>query len=226
MDKYADFISTVSHELRTPLTSIRGFSQTMLESWDKLGDADKKKFLKIIEEQSNRLIGLVENMLFTASNFILKEVDLKPAIESVVSVLKNQYPSRTFKNNVSEKFPAVLADKDKLQQVLTNLIENAAKYSDSDVTISAAQDNDFVSIEVIDTGVGIDEKDYERIFEKFSRIDNPFTRKTEGSGLGLYITKNIVDKMGGEISVTSGDKTVFKVRLPVSNLEARVRCNQ
>jgi signal transduction histidine kinase len=227
MDKYEDFISTVSHELRTPLTSIRGFSQTMLESWDKLDDVNKKKFLKIIEEQSNRLINLVENMLFTATNIILKDVPLKPVVETVVSVLKNQYPARNFKIDISEKLPAVLADKDKLQQVLTNLIENAAKYSDDDITISAAQSEDFISIKIIDTGVGIEKCDYGKIFQKFSRIDNPLTRKTEGSGLGLYITKNIVEQMGGNVGVNcNNNMTTFEVKLPVSSLEGRLQCSR
>ena len=92
-----DFISTVSHELRTPLTSIRGFSQTMLNSWDMLDDETKKKFLKIIEEQSNRLINLVENMLSVTKlqsekeNIIYKETNLKTIIEPVISVIKTAY---------------------------------------------------------------------------------------------------------------------------------------
>ena len=93
---YEDFISTVSHELRTPLTSIRGFSQTMLSSWDKLDDESKKKFLKIIEEQSNRLIHLVENMLSVTklqsanNHLVFNELDVKSSIEQVVSIIKNQ----------------------------------------------------------------------------------------------------------------------------------------
>ena len=102
MDNYEDFISTVSHELRTPLTSIRGFSQTMLASWDKLDDESKKKFLNIIVEQSNRLINLVENMLSvtklhnTKENLILKEFSIKQPIETVASIVKNQYKDKTF----------------------------------------------------------------------------------------------------------------------------------
>ena len=97
MNEYEDFISTVSHELRTPLTSIRGFSQTMLASWDKLDDESKKKFLKIIVEQSNRLINLVENMLSVTKlqgakeNLIYKEVSIKPVVEMIASIVKNQY---------------------------------------------------------------------------------------------------------------------------------------
>lgn len=230
MSDYEDFISTVSHELRTPLTSIRGFSQTMLNSWDKLDDADKKKFLKIIEEQSNRLIGLVENMLsitkLRSADLILKEVSVKPAVEAVVSLI-----NRKFLVEISDKTPAILADKDKFQQILMNLVENAAKYSDenSNITIRAENCGDFVSIKVINTGIGIDEADYERIFEKFWRPNNPLTRKVEGSGLGLFITKNLVEKMGGKITVASGGgMTTFEVLMPVSNIEqqARSKCAQ
>jgi len=236
---FDDFISTVSHELRTPLTSIRGFSQTMLNSWDKLDDDSKKKFLKIIEEQSNRLINLVENMLSvtklqsTKEHFIYKEVVIKPVVETVISVLKNQYSNRTFITEINEKTPPILADKDKFQQILTNLVENAAKYSDDNSTVIIKtgfnENSDFVSIKIINSGIGIDEEDYEKIFTKFSRIDNPLTRKVEGSGLGLYITKNIVEKMGGKISVNSKDNiTTFEVLMPVSNIEqqARAKCSQ
>ena len=106
-----DFISTISHELRTPLTSIRGFSQTMLTSWDKLDDESKKHFIKIIEEQSNRLINLVENMLSVTKlqsandNIILKEVAIKPLLETVISIIKNQYPQKNFELKINETIP-------------------------------------------------------------------------------------------------------------------------
>lgn len=235
---YEDFISTVSHELRTPLTSIRGFSQTMLNSWDKLDDESKKKFLKIIEEQSNRLINLVENMLSvtklnSAKDFVYTQVSIKPMLETVTAVVKSQYTSHKFELHLNDKIPSILVDRDRFQQIMTNLIENAAKYSDDNSSVivktgfTAA--NDFVSIKVIDKGVGIKEEDYERIFTKFSRIDNPLTRKVQGSGLGLYITKNLVEKMNGKISVISKDgETTFEVLMPAGSLEeqARSKCRQ
>lgn len=234
---YEDFISTVSHELRTPLTSIRGFSQTMLASWDKLDDKSKKKFLKIIVEQSNRLISLVENMLSvtklqnTKDDLIYKEISIKPLIEMVTSIVRNQYKDKIFNIEISDKTPCILADKDKFQQIMTNLIENAAKYGDenSTITIKANLQEDFVSIKVINTGIEIPEQDYDKIFTKFSRIDNPLTRKVQGSGLGLYITKNLVEKMCGKIFVKSENKqTTFEVLLPTANIErqAREKCSQ
>lgn len=237
MNNYEDFLSTVSHELRTPLTSIRGFSQTMLNSWDKLDDESKKKFLKIIEDQSNRLIALVENMLSVTKlqsekdNFVYKEINLKTVIEPVITIIKNNYPNHKFEFVFNDKSPNIVADRDKFQQVMTNLIENAAKYSEdnSTVTVKVFPSENTVVIAVTDRGIGILPENYNRIFEKFSRIDCPLTRKVQGSGLGLYITKNLVEKMGGNIAVISGDgETTFKVVMPVKSVEeqARAKCSQ
>ncbi len=237
MNEYEDFISTVSHELRTPLTSIRGFSQTMLASWDKLDDESKKKFLKIIVEQSNRLINLVENMLSVTKlqgakeNLIYKEVSIKPVVEMIASIVKNQYKDKSFKIDINSKVPNILVDKDKFQQIMTNLMENAAKYGDegSVIEVRAAYVPENVCIEVINSGIEIPKEDYEKIFTKFSRIDNPLTRKVQGSGLGLYITKSLVEKMGGKIFVTSGNGiTKFSVSMPAGNIErqAREKCKQ
>lgn len=234
---YEDFISTISHELRTPLTSIRGFSQTMLSSWDKLDDESKRKFLNIIVEQSNRLINLVENMLSVTKlqnskdNFIYKEVSIKPVIETITTIIKNQYKDKNFTIDIDKNVPPILADKDKFQQIMTNLTENAAKYGDenSTITIKAHLSNEMVSIEVTNKGEQIPEDCYEKIFQKFSRIDNPLTRKVQGSGLGLYITKNLTEKMGGKITVKSDkDLTTFKLYLPCANIEkqARGKCKQ
>ncbi len=232
MNDYEDFISTVSHELRTPLTSIRGFSQTMLASWDKLDDESKKKFLNIIVEQSNRLINLVENMLSvtklqnTKGDIIYKEFDIKSIIDTTISILKNQYKDKKFKICLSTQTPHILADKDKFQQIMTNLIENACKYGEqnSTITVISGLINEYVSIKVVNTGIGINEEDYEKIFTKFSRIDNPLTRKVQGSGLGLYITKNLTEKMGGKISVKSENRqTTFEILLPSANIERQAK---
>ena len=227
-----DFISTVSHELRTPLTSIRGFSQTMLSSWDKLDDESKKKFLQIIVEQSNRLINLVENMLSvtklqeTKEDIIYKEFSIKPIIETTCSIVKNQYSDKNFEIKIDDKTPHILADKDKFQQIMTNLIENASKYGDenSTITVKSTYTEENVSISVINQGIEIEKDDFEKIFTKFSRIDNPLTRKVQGSGLGLYITKNLVEKMGGKISVQSENhQTAFEVTLPCANIERQAK---
>ncbi len=242
--KYEDFISTVSHELRTPLTSIRGFSQTMLSSWDKLDDESKKHFLKIIEEQSNRLINLVENMLSVTriksanQKFVKQEINIKSPIEQVISLVKSQYPKQEFDFNYRNDLPAIFVDKDSFQQIMTNLIENSAKYSYGEykTVIKTGIMNNNVYIKITNIGLKIDENDYEQIFTKFARIDNPLTRRVQGSGLGLYITKNLVEKMGGCISVESTPKIdnpelseiTFTVSFPIVMIEeqARMKCNQ
>ena len=240
---YEDFISTVSHELRTPLTSIRGFSQTMLASWDKLDDESKKKFIKIIEEQSNRLIHLVENMLSVTklqngNKIVYNEMNIKMPVEQIISVVKSQYPNQKFEFNYENHLPNIFVDRDKFQQIMTNLIENSAKYSSGDnvTRIDTSVLNNSVRIRISNVGIGIEASDYDKIFTKFSRIDNPLTRKVQGSGLGLYITKSLVEKMDGKITVESNPKNdgsnlatiTFTVSFPIRTIEeqARIKCSQ
>ncbi len=230
-----DFISTVSHELRTPLTSIRGFAQTMLSSWDMLDDDSKKQFLKIIEEQSNRLIKLVENILAVSKsqsvdNYVFKNIDANNAIKSVLPIVKQQYSTKNIITDFNTKLPEILIDKDKFQQIIMNLVENACKYSKENTDIVVKTDfapNNMISIKVIDEGEEIKEEDKEKIFEKFSRLDSPLTRAVQGSGLGLYITKTLVETMNGKITVESKNEvTTFEVLMPICDIEnqARAKC--
>lgn len=228
-----EFIATVSHELRTPLTSIRGFSQTLLASWDKIDDENKKKFIKIIEEQSNRLIHLVENVLsvskMTASIEVLKKVDVNEVIKRIIPMFTEQYKTRKFVQKLNSNLPPARLDEDKFQQILTNLIDNAAKYSTDGktVTISTELVENFVEIKITDEGVGIKKEDFNKVFKKFSRLENHLTSTTQGNGLGLYITKQLVENMGGQISFTSeiNKGTTFRVLMPVYNQEEVLRCS-
>lgn len=219
---HLDFISTVSHELRTPLTSIRGFADTLLTSYERLTPEQREKFLNIIKDQSNRLINLVENLLTVSkmqSNkelMIYKTVDILPFVESSVQMIKNQYKTHKYVCNYDKNLPKVLIDTDKFQQILLNLIDNASKYSKEGSTVTISVNQNFnentVIISIKDEGIGISEEDIKKIFNKFSRVDSPLTRKIQGNGLGLYITKTLVEKMNGEIQVVSSDKgSEFKV---------------
>ena len=142
-----EFIATVSHEMRTPLTSIRGFSQTLLNSWDKIKDEDKKKFIGIIEDQSNRLIHLVENILsvskMNAGNQVLKQVDINACIKRVLPMLEEQHKQNKFETKLSKENPIAYIDEDKFQQIMTNLIDNAGKYSEKDIIVSTEIQNDW-----------------------------------------------------------------------------------
>ena len=233
MKRQEDFIATVSHELRTPLTSIRGFSQTLLASWDKISDADKQKFVKIIEEQSNRLIGLVENILSVSSSSssekpLLKKVNIKYALEPVLKIITQHYPTHKINTEINPNLPEGMLDEEKFQQILTNLIENACKYSKDGSLVQIKCDfadnkEGFFCLEITDQGVGIASEYKERVFEKFARIDNPLTRSVQGNGLGLYITKSLVEMMNGKIDFESSENgTVFSVLLPLYNPEEQV----
>ncbi len=230
-----EFISTVSHEMRTPLTSIRGFSQTLLSSWDKIDEDSKKKFVKIIEEQSNRLINLVENVLtvskMNADKPVLREVNVNSSIEKVVQMLGHKYKDYKINCSFNNHLPPARLDEEKFQQIMTNLIDNACKYSDEKKEVEVATsflNSDYVKITVKDYGVGIKEEDYNKVFEKFIRLENHLTSKTQGNGLGLYITKNLVESMNGKISVSSelGEWTEFCVEFPFYNQEEVLKCSQ
>jgi len=224
-----EFVSTISHEIRTPLTSIKGFSQTMLDNWGQLDEEKKKKFLTIINEQSQRLIKLVENVLNVAKidsegdELVLREVDLERAARKTVDLIRVNFKEHNFVVMPPKAPLAALCDEDYLQQILVNILENAAKYSrtGSNVEISFAPQGDFNVISISDEGFGIASDDLDKIFEKFYRADDFLTSKTQGSGLGLYIAQNLVRKMDGKIKVESalGSGTKFSVFLPVFEVE-------
>lgn len=207
--RYAEFISTISHELRTPLTSIMGFADTLLTSSDKLSDEQKKKFLQIIKEQSKRLITMVENLLAVSKlqnsneKLVYKSVSLNSLITKIMPLIKIQFNTHTFEVYLKQNLPEVLVDTDKFQQILLNLVENAVKYSGegTKITIKTEYDDKNVYLKIKDEGIGISDENKSKIFEKFARLDTPLTRKTQGSGLGLYIVKKSVEQMDGEIEV-------------------------
>ena len=227
---HQDFVSTVSHELRTPLTSIRGFADTMLMAQDKLSNEQRNKFLQIIRNQADRLTRLVENLLEITNmskknNSIFKEIDIKTFLNPIILLFEKKYPKRNYKISIEQNTPKIRADEDKLEQILTNIIDNASKYSqdNSTVTIQAGFSNDNVQIKVIDEGVKIPANQLENIFNKFSRIDNPLTRKVEGSGLGLFITKTLTEQLNGNIKAENYENgNIFTLSLPAFSAEKQL----
>ena len=233
---HADFVSVVSHEFRTPLTSIKGFADTLLRYGANLDPEQQKRFINIIKHQADRLTRLVENLLTVSKlgaergQFSFRAITLHKVVDRIVQTIEAKTPEpREFKINVDEKLIEVWADPDKLEQVLTNLIDNAVKYSypNSTVSITAQvdpKDDDKIRIEIADQGVGIPAEYLPQIFSKFSRIDNPLTREVEGTGLGLFITKSLTVAMGGDLQVESidGKGSTFTVTLPVATPERQL----
>lgn len=225
-----EFISTLSHEIRTPLTSIKGFAQTMLSSWDMLDDNKKKEFLEIILNQSKRLINLVENVLNVAkidsnsSNIILSKVDINKITTNCINLIKIANSDFEFFIDLSKSELYSLCDSDKTQQILLNILDNAVKYSinSKKIEIKTNNKNDFNVISIKNFGNYIEEDKIEKIFEKFYRIDSYIQSTTQGSGLGLYIAKSLIEKMQGKIEVKSSkeDKFVeFLIYLPIYEIE-------
>ena len=225
-----EFISTLSHEIRTPLTSIKGFSQTMLNSWELLDDNKKKEFLEIILNQSKRLINLVENVLNVAridsnsSNLILSKIELNNLIRNCVNIIKISNTNFEFDINLSKNELFCLIDSDKTQQILINILDNAIKYSinSNKIEIKSKNQNDFNVISIKNFGNYIEEEKIYKIFEKFYRIESYIESSTQGSGLGLYIAKNLAEKMQGKIEVISSkeEKSVeFLIYLPIYEIE-------
>ena len=229
MDRTKEFLSTISHEIRTPLTSIKGFSKTILDSYDSLSDEQKKKFIKIILEQSERLTGLIENALTAAetdnkySNFIFKKADINSILNKSIEVVKINYKNIFYKTDFEKGLYCCL-DTDKTEQIFVNILDNASKYSQNSntVEIKTGCKNEYNFISVKNYGTCIPKEKQDKIFDKFYRVDSYLTSKTQGSGLGLYIVKMLVEKMDGKIETVSEnnpDYTEFIIYFPTFKVE-------
>jgi len=219
-----EFVANVSHELGTPLTAIKGFIETLYEDEK---DSEKKHYLQIIKNNTERLINIVKDLLLLSNieekklSNGLTQVDLKEVVNTVVSILKEKIEEKnlSLNLNIEENIPSIKGDRFKLEQMLINLVDNAIKYTDSgNITLNLEKNNNFLEINIEDTGIGIPEKDISRIFERFYVIDKSRSRKSGGTGLGLSIVKHIVLLHKGQINVTSkvGSGTKFSIRLPIN----------
>ncbi|MFH1191106.1 MAG: ATP-binding protein [Candidatus Omnitrophota bacterium] len=207
----SDFVANVSHELKTPLTSIKGFVETLLEG--ALDDKENNRnFLKIIHDHAERLDSLVNDLL-SLSHLESKEImlrktsfNLRQQVEDVISGFRSQLKKKNIE--IENDLPvgiSVTADKDRFEQVITNLIDNAIKFNKEKgfVRIFNEEINGKVKIIVEDSGIGIPEKDISRIFERFYRVDKARSRELGGTGLGLSIVKHIVELHSGSVGVES-----------------------
>ena len=224
-----DFLSIVSHELRTPLTSIQGYSQ-LLEGRlrDAPDSAKAQSQLRVIRSQVTRMRRLVDDLLDVSRidrrggvSIEPEPLDLAEEIREAVARTKRQHKERELDVDVPDSIP-MSADRDRIGQVLTNLLDNAIKYSPEGgpVSIRATQSGEGVEIRVADTGIGIPSDQLDQVFERFYQVEGDVSaRRFGGLGLGLYITRAIVEAHGGEIHAElnrdAGHGTVFCVRLPV-----------
>ncbi len=229
----SNLIDTVSHEFRTPLTSIQGYTSRLLRQDIEIDEATRQKSLRTIKRQSERLSRMVEDLLVVPDiegeklRINLEPLWLNKIIESAITLVKME--SRGIINNVLQDFPLIIADKDRLEQIFVNLLENAVKYSDENslILIDSIIKGNFAKIYIKNQCETIPKEKLEKLFEKFTRIDDKTTRTTRGTGLGLFIVKGLVEAMGGEIKLYSNEKDGFvvEIKLPVytPNEEAKVK---
>ncbi|MDP9231201.1 MAG: ATP-binding protein [Actinomycetota bacterium] len=220
----SDFVATASHELRTPLAAVYGAVRTLRREDVELSDDDRTTFLEMIESESLRLSHIVDQILLAgqldADAVELSLSECKPAeiAAGVIESASVHLPEGISLNLRAEEDPSITCDENKLRQVLVNLLDNAIKYSPEGgkVEILAEQAGGRCEIEVSDEGLGIPSSEREKIFEKFYRLDPQQTTGVGGSGLGLYICRELVERMDGRLSVESepGVGSRFTVSLP------------
>lgn len=212
----SNLIDTVSHELRTPLTSIQGYTSRLMRQDIVIDEETKQKSLRIIKEQSERLKRLIEDLLTIPD---IEGMRLRTNVEQVwipevlaeAQVLIRNKEQKEFEINVSEDFPLVLADKDRLLQVFVNLLENGAKYATdgTKIVVEAIIEDDKARIFFKNDCEVIPQAKLKKLFEKFTRLDDNTTRTTRGTGLGLFIVKGLIEAMNGEIKLHSDKNCGF-----------------
>jgi len=223
----SSLVSTVSHELRTPLTLIQGFSELLLTR-SNLDSVQSQAALTQIHASSQRLGRLIDDLLSVSRiesgrlNAELTAIDLGQVVSDVISSFSVDEGHR-FTTDIAPDTGTVLADRDKILQVLTNLVSNAVKYSPtgSEVTVRARPVSNHAEVEVSDEGIGMSPSESEQVFEKFSRSNRPEVRKVGGTGLGLYITKNLVELQGGQLWMRSepGRGSTFTFSVPLAHAD-------
>jgi two-component system phosphate regulon sensor histidine kinase PhoR len=222
-----DFVANASHELRTPLSAIQGFSETLLES-DSLSPEEQKSYLEIIDRHARRLSNIVHDLL-ELSTIESRKTKLQPALvdvgELAASFVRDseaRYRELGVQVSVRDESTArAWADPGAVDQILTNLVDNAVKYTDpgGSVDVSIEDHANRLRVRVRDSGIGIPEADLSRIFERFYRVDKARSRALGGTGLGLSIVKHLVQSMGGEIYVESrlDEGSTFTFTLPLGD---------
>ena len=221
----SDFVATASHELRTPLAAVYGAVRTLRRGDVELSEDDRTLFLEMIESEATRLATIIDQILLTgqldagAVEIDATECDPAEIAASVIDSAAVHVPEGISFALDPDGSPRIVCDENKLRQVLVNLVDNAIKYSPGGgrVEIRLRRETSHCLIEVVDDGLGIPADERNRIFEKFYRLDPQQTKGVGGSGLGLYICRELVERMNGQLTVASepGRGSTFTVELPL-----------
>jgi signal transduction histidine kinase len=222
----SDFVSTISHEFKSPLSSIRQLAE-MLQSGRVPSENRRQEYYDVLVEQSERLTLLIDNILDFAKieegrkKFDFQVVDISLLLKEIVSLIQDQVRHKDFEIQLKmgKPLPAIKADKESLTQAITNLIDNAIKYSGEakNIIVRSFVEDQYLIISVKDFGIGIRKEEIDKVFERFYRGGDELTRTVKGSGLGLTLVKQIVEAHHGKVHVESepGQGCTFSIRLPL-----------
>jgi signal transduction histidine kinase len=223
----ADFVSLVSHELRTPMAAVIGSARTLQQRWRELSPDQRESFLELIAGETNRLAELISDVLDTSRieagtfSFRFRDVDLAQLIRDAVATAQLGQDEVELRADVHDLLPEIRGDTERLRQVLTNLIDNAIKYSPAGgaVEVRAYPEDGRVRVDVRDRGPGIAKEDQNLIFEKFGRVTGAGATRP-GTGLGLFIARSIAEAHGGVLEVDSAPEqgATFTLELPLAGL--------
>jgi PAS domain S-box-containing protein len=205
------FVSVISHELKTPVSLIKGYASTLAREDAHWNAETLREGLQVIGEESDRLNGLIDNLLdasrIQAGGVRLEKSDINiPRLaQKVVDSFRHQTDKHTFTLDFPPDFPVVVADEERLRQVFNNLINNAIKYAPDggEIRVGGWQEGDEVIVFVADQGIGIPEEEQDKLFQRFYRVDSSLRRKTQGAGLGLFLCRSIIEAHGGRIWLRS-----------------------
>ena len=220
-----DFVSMVSHELRNPLATIRGFGQLLRDRPESIGDEQRHHAYDVIVRQVDRMASLIDNVLdvsrLESDTFSYAVVPYEPALLAAETAqeARGVWSQHQIVVDAPDGLPPAKGDSDRLKQVLLNLVSNACRYSaeGSTVTLRARSDGTNLRIDVADEGAGIPAESVPLLFNRFARLRTPDAQKVRGTGLGLYISRRIVEAHGGRITVESepGRGSTFSVEVPI-----------
>lgn len=220
-----EFVYIISHELKQPTTAIKGYIESIKSKSSNLLTSEAKEVLNLTSANSERLDKLLDDLLDISQiergslRINMMDVSLRPIVSEVISTLFIEAKQKNISLiQKSTEEIAAKADVDRLKEVLTNLIGNAVKYTPEGgkVVVDVSKEGEFAKIYVADNGIGIPEENQKHLFEKFYRVENDQTKAVKGNGLGLFVAKQLVERMGGQIGVISkpGEGTTFYFTLP------------
>jgi signal transduction histidine kinase len=228
----SDFVSTISHEFKSPLTSIRQLAE-MLHSGRVPSEERRRQYYDVLLEQSERLSLLTENILNLArieegrKEFVFEKTDVRTLLKQIISSIQDRVRHEGFsiELEIKEGLPMIMVDRVAIAQAISNLIDNAVKYSGESrsIIVSASDEGAFLTISVRDFGIGIRKEDLDKVFERFFRGGDELSRTVKGSGLGLTLVKEIVEAHRGTVYAESEPQkgSTFFIRLPLPKDEER-----